>query len=101
MEPPVMGSEITRLRKLRGYLKSGNFVVRLRTEPLQLPLIAPGFVQRLISEGPGPLTQHCPSIAAGNRTSGTAEQSVKPEHTRSQQQKLKRSVGRGQRPFFE
>jgi type IV secretory pathway TraG/TraD family ATPase VirD4 len=41
------------------------------------------------------------SRADGYRNRGVAEQKQKPEHTQSQQQKVRRTVARGQRPFFE
>lgn len=101
VEPLVMASEITGLKKLRGYLKSGNLVVRLRTEPPQLSEIAPGFIERVIAEKPEPLADQRPSVASGNATGGAAEQKQKPEHAQTQQQKLTRAAGRRQQPFFE
>jgi type IV secretory pathway TraG/TraD family ATPase VirD4 len=101
VEPLVMASEITGLKKLRGYLKSGNLVVRLRTHPPQLPEIAPGFIERVIAEAPEPLAETRPSAAPGNGTAGTVEQKQKPQHAQSQQQNVKRAATRGQRPFFE
>jgi len=101
VEPLVMASEMTGLNKLRGYLKSGNLVVRLRTEPQQLSEIAPGFIERIIGEGPEPPAEHRPPVAPGNGTGGGAAQKQKPEHTQGQQQKPTRAASRGQQPFFE
>jgi hypothetical protein len=46
VEPVVMGSEISGLPALRGYLKMGNLVVRLSFPFIDLPRIEPGFLER-------------------------------------------------------
>jgi hypothetical protein len=46
VEPLVMASEITGLANLRGYLKMGNLVVRLRVPYVDLPKRVPKFVER-------------------------------------------------------
>jgi type IV secretory pathway TraG/TraD family ATPase VirD4 len=46
VEPLVMASEITGLPSLRGYLKTGNFVVRLRFPFIDVPKKHPAFVER-------------------------------------------------------
>ncbi|MEO8481539.1 MAG: type IV secretion system DNA-binding domain-containing protein [Acidobacteriota bacterium] len=47
-EPLVMPSEITGLASLRGFLKVGNLVVRLRFPFIHLPKKAAAFVQRAV-----------------------------------------------------
>lgn len=46
VEPLVMASEITGLAALRGYLKTGNLVVRLQFPFIDLPKRQPVFVER-------------------------------------------------------
>lgn len=46
VEPLVMASEISGLDNLHGYLKVGNFVVRLQFPFLKLPEAHPNFVAR-------------------------------------------------------
>ncbi|HEV2425433.1 MAG TPA: type IV secretion system DNA-binding domain-containing protein [Terriglobia bacterium] len=98
VEPLVMASEITGLKKLRGYLKSGNLVVRLRTRPPRLPEIAPGFIERSVAERSAPGQR--PQPAATNGTGGSVEQKQKPEHSQHQQKAI-RVPGRGHTPFFQ
>jgi hypothetical protein len=52
VEPLVMGSEITGLAALRGFVKVHNFVVRLHVRFVELPAIHPGFVPRPPRPGP-------------------------------------------------
>ena len=51
VEPLVMTSEITGLAPLRGFLKVGNLVVRLRFPFLNLPRKAPALLERVARPG--------------------------------------------------
>jgi len=51
-EPLVMPSEIMGLRDLRGYLKYGNFVVRLSFDPVDIPNRQPAFLERKLKPLP-------------------------------------------------
>jgi hypothetical protein len=61
VEPLVMGSEISGLPALRGYLKMGNLVVRLNFPFIDLPRIEPAFLER-------PRTQRCDQTATASGT---------------------------------
>ena len=86
-EPLVMASEIQGLPDLHGYLKSGNFVVRLRFPYIELPQKRPGFVAR---ENPARV------IEMGKRPQSGAPpvQEIKPR-------KPEKSKAVGQEPYFE
>lgn len=102
IEPLVMASEITGLKKRRGYLKSGNLVARLSFPYVELPKKQPAFIERTIPESPNVLAEELPSPASTSSDGGAAKHVERPEHEHSQQQKVKRAAaGKGRKAFFE
>jgi hypothetical protein len=100
IEPLVMASEITGLKKRRGHLKSGNLVVRLSFPYIELPKKQPAFIERLIPESPKVLAEELPSRASTSSDGGAAKHVEKPEH--ELEQKVKRAAaGKGRKAFFE
>ena len=98
IEPLVMDSEISGLADLHGYLKSGNFVVRMTFPIITLASRHPGYIQRPMEIRPEE-TPEAAAVAAA--TSGTLEQALAPhEINQSREQLLKRSEPR-QGHFFQ
>jgi len=98
VEPLVMASEIMGLPDQRGFLKSGNLVVRLSFPYLELPKTQPGFVERNIDWQRGDE----PSAPATERpgSSGPAQKLTSNEQKQAQEQ-TKRPPSHGQSRFFE
>src|SRR5437667_1850909 len=94
--PLVMDSEISGLENLRGYLKSGNLVVRMSFPIIALPSKYPGYVQRPMEIQP---EEPLEAAAVAAATSGTLEQKLTP-HEISREQVSKRS-GPRQGHFFQ
>ena len=102
IEPLVMASEITGLKKRRGYLKSGNLVVRLSFPDIELPKKQPAFIERVILESPKVLADELPSLSSATSDGGAAKHVEKPDHENSHEQKVKRAAaGKGRKAFFE
>jgi len=96
IEALVMDSEISGLADLRGYLKSGNLVVRMSFPIIALPSKHPGYVQRPMEIQP---EEPLEAAAVAAATSGTLEQKLTP-HEISREQVSKRS-GPRQGHFFQ
>lgn len=102
VEPLVMASEITGLKKRRGYLKSGNLVVRLSFPYVELPKKQPAFIERAIPKSPKLLAEELSSPASTSSNGGAAKHIERPEREHSQEQKVKRAAaGKGRKTFFE
>jgi type IV secretory pathway TraG/TraD family ATPase VirD4 len=103
VRPLVMASEITGLRDLHGYLKSGNEVVRMSFPYIELPERQPKFIQRAMKTE---LKEELKAAAAAaGANGGTPEQKIAPqiapqEVKQTREQQLKRTEPR-QQDFFE
>jgi hypothetical protein len=96
IEPLVMDSEISGLPDLHGYLKSGNYVVRMSFQIISLPQRHAGFIPRQMKMEPKekPLTAEA---TVGAR--GSLRRSLEPQEvTHSQERRLQHT---GQRHFFQ
>lgn len=100
IEPLVMASEITGLKKRRGYLKSGNLVVRLSFPYIELAKKQPAFIERAITEPPKVVAEGPSTPALASRDASAVKHVEKPAH--EQTQKVKRAAAaKGKTPFFE
>jgi type IV secretory pathway TraG/TraD family ATPase VirD4 len=104
VRPLVMASEITGLRDLHGYLKSGNEVVRMSFPYIELPEKQPKFIQRVMKTE---LQEELKAAAAAaGANGGKPEQKLAPqippqERKQAQEQQLKRTEPGQQQTFFE
>ena len=102
VRPLVMASEITGLRDLHGYLKSGNEVVRMSFPYIELPERQPKFIQRVMKTE---LKEELKTLAAAAGASGGPEQKIAPqippqEIKQGREQQLQRTAPK-QQHFFE
>jgi hypothetical protein len=98
VEPLVMDSEISGLANLRGYLKSGNLVVRMSFSFVELPSKHPKYIQRPANMRPEEPPKAA-AVAAG--ASGMPEQKLtQDEISENSEHQLTRS-GPRQEHFFE
>jgi type IV secretory pathway TraG/TraD family ATPase VirD4 len=102
VRPLVMASEITGLRDLHGYLKSGNEVVRMSFPYIELPERQPKFIQRVMKAEP---KEEPKAMAAAAGASGGSEQKIAPQITpqeikQGREQQLQRTAPK-QQHFFE
>lgn len=96
IEPLVMDSEISGLPDLHGYLKCGNYVVRISFPVISPPKRHAGFVPRPMKNEPEGMPQ---TAAATVGTSGGLERRLQPQEVkRSQEQQFQLT---GQRHFFQ
>jgi hypothetical protein len=87
--PLVMDSEITGLENLRGYLKSGNLVVRMSFPVVELPANHPRFIQR-----PAEIRPEDPpkaAAAAAGDGGGMEQKLTQHEIRQDREQELKRT----------
>jgi hypothetical protein len=89
-EPLVMASEISGLDPLQGYLKHGNYVVRLRVPYLKIEARHESFIARKLDP---------PSNAPGNNDGDVVPPSE--PHTSSGQLGLRPPMQEHHQPFFE
>ena len=102
IRPLVMASEITGLRDLHGYLKSGNEVVRMSFPYIELPDRQPKFIQRVMKTE---LKEELKTVAAAAGANGGPEQKIAPqippqEIKQGREQQLQRTAPK-QQHFFE
>jgi hypothetical protein len=98
VEPLVMDSEISGLANLRGYLKSGNLVVRMSFSFVELPSKHPKYIQRPANMRP---EEPSKAAAAAAGASGMPEQKLtQDEISQNREHQLTRS-GPKQERFFE
>jgi len=96
IEPLVMDSEVTGLPDLHGFLKSGNFVVRMSFPVISLPRRHAGFIPRPMEiQQEEKLQTAVATVGTGGRLERRLESH---EITHSEEQRLQRS---GQRHFFQ
>ena len=99
VEPLVMASEITGLADLHGYLKKGNFVVRMRFPFIELPTKQPNYIQRPLKAKTKETLQ---ATAATVEENGTPAQKLAPQEIRKTcDHRLSRSAAAQQEHFFE
>jgi len=92
-----MDSEISGLANLRGYLKSGNLVVRMSFSFVELPSKHPKYIQRPANMRP----EEPPKAAAAASASGMPGQKLmQDEISQNREHQLTRSGPRQER-FFE
>jgi type IV secretory pathway TraG/TraD family ATPase VirD4 len=97
VEPLVMASEISGLANLRGYMKSGNLVVRMSFPYIEMADSHPKFIERPMK---AQLKEELKTAAAAAGASGTPEQKIAPQEVKqSRDQQLKRTEQR--QTFFE
>ncbi|MGH9711886.1 MAG: type IV secretion system DNA-binding domain-containing protein [Candidatus Acidiferrales bacterium] len=95
--PLVMDSEISGLANLRGYLKSGNLVVRMSFPFIELPSKHPKYIERPTEIRPEEPPKTAAAVAAG----GTTEQKLtQHEIKQDREQELTRTSSR-QGHFFQ
>src|ERR1700730_18385087 len=80
VEPLVMASEIGGLAPLRGYLKLGNLVVRLRVPFVTLPKVQPGFVERPAPTRPAPSAASTPTTVPKEIGAQVPQSTSRPSH---------------------
>jgi len=98
VEALVMDSEISGLANLRGYLKSGNLVVRMSFSFVELPSKHPKYIQRPANMRP---EEPSKAAAAGAGASGMPGQKLtQDEISQNREHQLTRS-GPRQEHFFE
>jgi hypothetical protein len=90
-----MDSEISGLANLRGYLKSGNLVVRMSFSFVELPSKHPKYIQRPANMRP----EEPPKAAAG--ASGVPEQKITQDEIRQNHEHQLTRSGPRQEHFFE
>jgi hypothetical protein len=96
IEPLVMDSEISGLPDLRGYLKCGNYVVRMSFPVISLPQRHAGYIQRPMNTEPEEMPLKA-AATVGDR--GSLGRGLEPQEiTHSQERNLQRA---GQRHFFQ
>jgi type IV secretory pathway TraG/TraD family ATPase VirD4 len=96
IEPLVMDSEISGLPDLHGYVKCGNYVVRMSFTVISLSQRHAGFIRRPTKTEPEEMAL---TAAATVGTSGSLGRRLEPrEITHSQERQLQRG---GQRHFFQ
>jgi len=99
VEPLVMASEISGLAPLRGYLKSGNLVVRMSFPYIELPSVQPVFIERPMK---AQLKEKVETVAVAAGASGTPEQKLAPQEVKQTcEQQVKRGTVNRQEHFFE
>jgi hypothetical protein len=98
VEPLVMASEIMGLPDQRGFLKSGNLVVRLSFPYTHLPKTQPAFVERNIN---WQRRDEPTASATGRPGSSGPAQKLTPNEQKQGQDQAKRPPGHGQGRFFE
>jgi type IV secretory pathway TraG/TraD family ATPase VirD4 len=97
VEPLVMASEISGLANLRGYMKSGNLVVRMSFPYIEMADSHPKFIERPMK---AQLKEELKTTAAAAGVSGTPEQKIAPQEVKqARDQQLKRTEQR--QTFFE
>jgi len=97
VRPLVMASEITGLRDLHGYLKSGNEVVRMSFPYIELAERQPKFLQRVMKAEP----KEEPKAAAAAAGANGPEQKIAPQEIKQgRDQQLQRTASKPQH-FFE
>jgi type IV secretory pathway TraG/TraD family ATPase VirD4 len=97
VEPLVMASEISGLANLRGYMKSGNLVVRMSFPYIEMADSQPKFIERPMK---AQLKEELKTAAAAAGANGTPEQKIAPQEVKqSRDQQLKRTEQR--QTFFE
>ena len=97
VEPLVMASEISGLANLRGYMKSGNLVVRMSFPYIEMADGQPKFIERPMK---AQLKEELKTPAAAAGANGTPEQKIAPQEVKqSRDQQLKRTEQR--QTFFE
>jgi type IV secretory pathway TraG/TraD family ATPase VirD4 len=97
VEPLVMASEISGLANLRGYMKSGNLVVRMSFPYIEMADSQPKFIERPMK---AQLKEELKTAAAAAGADGTPEQKIAPQEVKqSRDQQLKRTEQR--QTFFE
>jgi type IV secretory pathway TraG/TraD family ATPase VirD4 len=97
VEPLVMASEISGLANLRGYMKSGNLVVRMSFPYIEMADSQPKFIERPMK---AQLKEELKTVAAAAGADGTPEQKIAPQEVKqSRDQQLKRTEQR--QTFFE
>ena len=99
-----MGSEISGLERMHGYLKCGNLVARMSLPYIGLESREPQYIERPAQQR----TEEPPKAAAaaagaGNPlgNGGSGQKLVPNEHQQSAEQKIQREPARQQRDFFE
>lgn len=101
VEPLVMASEITGLPDKRGYLKSGNLVVRLRFPFIKLSQRQPALVERALDTGPAqPSSQATATPKAGSMGAGTLHK-LTPHEQKQAKEQVKRPPSHEQGHFFD
>jgi type IV secretory pathway TraG/TraD family ATPase VirD4 len=102
VEPLVMASEITGLPDKRGYLKSGNLVVRLRFPFIKLPQSQPALIERTLDAGPAQPSGQGPTTPTGGPTSGgTTSHKLNPHEQKQAKEQVKHLPSHGQGHFFD
>ena len=87
IEPLVMDSEISGLPDLHGYLKCGNYVVRMNFPIISLTQEHRGFIPRPIEIGP---EEKMRTGAATGSASGNLERELEPQETTRSQEHQRR-----------
>jgi type IV secretory pathway TraG/TraD family ATPase VirD4 len=97
VEPLVMASEISGLANLRGYMKSGNLVVRMSFPYIEMADSQPKFIERPMK---AQLKEELKTAAAAAGANGTPEQKIALQEVKqARDQQLKRTEQRQR--FFE
>jgi hypothetical protein len=98
VEPLVMDSEISGLANLRGYLKSGNLVVRMSFPFVELPSKHPKYIQRPANMR---LEEPPKAAAAAAGANGMPEQKLTQDEIRQNRDHQLTRSGPRQEHFFE
>ena len=98
VEPLVMASEIMGLPDKRGYLKSGNLVVRLSFPYIDLPKTQPALVERTLDAQRSDVAS---ALVTGRAASGGPSHKLIPHEQKQAQEQVKQAPPHGKGHFFD